>query len=132
MSETLKCGHPKALWITSTESEYAFCELCEVRSERDDAHMMERHYGDRARALSEALTETPTAEEMEAALDAASIEVRRRHSGARGQQLYMEDGSDYQLVAAFLRLRLRAALSKVSQQQGTPQAQGAQDSEAKS
>ena len=55
MSETVTCGHPESLIVTSVESDYQFCELCEARSERDDALTMEAHLGARVRLLQEAL-----------------------------------------------------------------------------
>lgn len=55
MSDTLSCGHPSSLLIRSTESDYQFCELCEVRSERNDAQTMERHYQARVQIMEQAL-----------------------------------------------------------------------------
>lgn len=62
--EKLACGHPTALLIRSTESDYSFCELCEARSERNDAQKMEAHYGERARELRAVLEGMVSAEEI--------------------------------------------------------------------
>ena len=37
------CGHHISLKISSVESTHTFCELCEMRSERNDAVEMEIH-----------------------------------------------------------------------------------------
>lgn len=41
VSATLECGHPAALLVKSVESDYKFCELCECRSQRNDAEKRE-------------------------------------------------------------------------------------------
>lgn len=51
----LPCGHPASLLVQSVESDYRFCELCEARSERNDALKMEKHLGARVRILEAAL-----------------------------------------------------------------------------
>lgn len=51
------CGHHPSLIVRSVESEYQFCELCEARSERNDALKMEEHYRYRSERLEAALRE---------------------------------------------------------------------------
>lgn len=51
------CGHHPSLIVRSTESEYQFCELCEARSELNDALTMEEHYRYRSERLEVALRE---------------------------------------------------------------------------
>lgn len=54
-NDPLACGHPASLLVRSAESDYCFCELCEARSERNDALKMEEHLGARVRLLTAAL-----------------------------------------------------------------------------
>jgi hypothetical protein len=40
-AQELPCGHPASLLVSSVESDYACCELCDTRSRRDDAEQRE-------------------------------------------------------------------------------------------
>lgn len=41
----LECGHPASLMLHSAETgEPLYCELCDIRSQRNDAVQMEEHY----------------------------------------------------------------------------------------
>lgn len=45
----LECGHPASLMVHSAETgEPLYCELCDIRSQRNDAVKMETHYRERA------------------------------------------------------------------------------------
>ena len=52
---TQPCGHDISLRVKNIESGEAFCELCEARSERDDAIAMETHYQENAKRTEAAL-----------------------------------------------------------------------------
>jgi len=50
----LKCGHPASLMLHSAETgEPLYCELCDMRSQRNDAVQMEEHYKAERDALRE-------------------------------------------------------------------------------
>ena len=49
------CGHHPSVFVRNAESGVVFCELCEVRSERDDAVKMEAEYRAERNKLKKAL-----------------------------------------------------------------------------
>jgi len=50
----LECGHPASLMLHSAETgEPLYCELCDMRSQRNDAVQMEEHYKAERDALRE-------------------------------------------------------------------------------
>lgn len=50
----LECGHPASLKLHSAETgEPLYCELCDMRSQRNDAVQMEEHYKAELTALRE-------------------------------------------------------------------------------
>lgn len=50
----LECGHPASLMVHSAETgEPLYCELCDMRSQRNDAVQMEEHYKAELTALRE-------------------------------------------------------------------------------
>ena len=52
----LECGHPASLMLHSAETgEPLYCELCDMRSQRNDAVQMEEHYKAERDALRDRL-----------------------------------------------------------------------------
>jgi hypothetical protein len=56
----LPCGHHPSLFIKSVESDAQWCELCDMRSQRNDAVQMEHHYRERLEVAERALRDAET------------------------------------------------------------------------
>lgn len=116
----LECGHPTELLVRSTESDYAFCELCEARSERNDALTMEEHLGARVRVLEEALK--PFAE-FAKELFARNYNRSDRLMSIGDADLHLSVGAFFDAHTALVR-----ALPNVPREADTPQAKSEQTS----
>lgn len=79
--DALECGHPASLMLHSAETgEPLYCELCDIRSQRNDAVRMEEHYKARA---EKAEAERDALRERVARLNKEAGDLRARVDTAR-------------------------------------------------
>ena len=77
----LECGHPASLMLHSAETgEPLYCELCDMRSQRNDAVQMEEHYKAERDALRERVARLVGA--IEKVQDIAGRDIRSLHGYA--------------------------------------------------